>query len=117
MLEEAWRLYAQGALSDRPVRLIGIRLSELGSAEEAQLDLFDQGTTTPRRHRIYETLDDINARFGPRALQWGLSPRRDGEPRKAEKGAQLPKGDPAGGRREDPLEPDRPAGGRGSDRR
>lgn len=78
MLEESWRLFEGGKLPVRPVRLIGLGLSDLVAPEEAQPDLFDQPGVEGKDRRVSEALDRINERFGPGSLHLGVSRKRTG---------------------------------------
>jgi len=51
----AWSLYEAGRWEGKPVRLIGLGISDLGTPEPVQPDLFDEGPARPA--------DSV--RFGP----------------------------------------------------
>lgn len=71
----AWSLYENAHLPRKPVRLIGLGISELGPPQAVQQDLFDGGPNraldSARDRNLNATLDRVNARFGPGALRRG----------------------------------------------
>jgi DNA polymerase-4 len=73
LLAEAWSLFEHGRLPQRPVRLIGLGLTELGPPLPQQRDLFDVPVANERERRVAAALDAVNARFGSGVLHWGLS--------------------------------------------
>ena len=82
LLATAWSLHETADLPRKPVRLIGLGISELGPPEPVQQDLFDGGPNrtldSARDRSLNATLDRINARFGPGALRRG--PERGSQP-------------------------------------
>jgi DNA polymerase-4 len=72
---EVLALLHRGGLPERPVRLIGVGLSDLGPPGAAQPDLF-AAADDARGRRLGAALDGINARFGPGALRLGVPKRR-----------------------------------------
>jgi DNA polymerase-4 len=73
LLAEAWSLFEHGRLPRRPLRLIGLGLTELGPPLPQQPDLFEAPVANERERRVAAALDAVNARFGSGALHWGLS--------------------------------------------
>jgi len=75
LLATAWFLYDTADLPRKPVRLMGLGISELGPPQPAQRDLFDGGPNrtldSARDRSLNATLDRVNARFGPGALRRG----------------------------------------------
>jgi len=72
LLQEAWR-------DDRPIRLIGLGLSEWErGGGGGQMDLFTDPRRGLRDEALMQTLDRVNARFGNGKLGLGLG--RDGRP-------------------------------------
>jgi DNA polymerase-4 len=73
----AWSLYETARSPRKPVRLIGLGISELGPPQAVQQDLFDGGPNrtldSDRDRSLNATLDRINARFGPGALRRGAN--------------------------------------------
>lgn len=69
-LTEEW------AAKSKSVRLIGVGLSEWGAAEPRQPDLFAPAPRANRDQRLYAALDDIQRRFGKRALRLGVPDRK-----------------------------------------
>jgi len=89
ILREAWSLFLHGDLGNcvlrcstscfpavvphRPVRLIGVGISDWQEAESepVQADLFDQPQKRKQDERLLETLDKVADRFGKGVLQLG----------------------------------------------
>lgn len=67
IFEFAWRLYEGSSYVGRPVRLIGIGLSDLRTSRDEQLGLFD-GAARVRDGRLYGAMDKIRDRFGKRSI-------------------------------------------------
>jgi len=76
LLDAGWGLYQRGDLPKKPVRLIGIGLSDW-SETGRQDDLFAQLEATRPADRLLETIDAVNARFGGGKLKLGLRRDRD----------------------------------------
>jgi len=74
LLDTGWSLYRRGDLPEKPVRLVGIGLSDW-SAANPQVDLFSPSVEGNPDDRLLETIDTVNARFGGGKLRLGL--RRD----------------------------------------
>jgi hypothetical protein len=74
-----WSLYETAGLPNKPAGLIGLGISDLGTLQPVQQDLFDGGPNrtldNARDRRLNATLDRINARFGPGALRRGADRR------------------------------------------
>ncbi|MBT8429135.1 MAG: DNA polymerase IV [Gammaproteobacteria bacterium] len=77
ILREAWTLFLHGKLPRKPVRLIGVGISDWQQAESesAQADLFDQPQERAKNERLLETLDRVADRFGKGKLQVGCTAR------------------------------------------
>jgi DNA polymerase-4 len=56
------------AKQEKPIRLIGIRISSL-VGEEKQLPMFDSGTEKPER--LDKAIDKIRSKYGPTAIKTG----------------------------------------------
>jgi len=68
IFKSAWNLYQQSAYTGRPVRLIGVRLSDFGRESGTQLGLFD----IPKKEKtrsIYLAMDAIRDKFGADAIK------------------------------------------------
>jgi DNA polymerase-4 len=79
ILREAWSLFLHGDLPHKPVRLIGVGMSDWQQVETepAQADLFDQPLERKRDKRLLETLDRVTDRFGKGVLQLGYTTKTD----------------------------------------
>ncbi|MCP4043388.1 MAG: DNA polymerase IV, partial [Gammaproteobacteria bacterium] len=73
ILREAWALFLHGNLPRKPVRLIGVGVSDWQPAEPVQADLFEHPRERERDNRLLETLDRVADRFGKRMLQLGIT--------------------------------------------
>lgn len=75
LIPELKKLFVKAYQAGRPVRLIGVRLSQL-SEDSYQPGLFDNHE---RNEKLYEALDKLNTRFGiktiSRAATFGISTR------------------------------------------
>jgi DNA polymerase-4 len=77
MLRTAWQLFLEGKLPDKPVRLIGIGISDWGEGQPAQADLFSQPEQQEDNKRLLKTIDAVTEKFGRNLLQVGLSRKPD----------------------------------------
>ena len=73
MLKTAWRLFLDGRLPNKPVRLIGIGISGWEEDQPAQTELFDQPAQQIENKRLLQTLDAVTEKFGKHLLQLGVS--------------------------------------------
>jgi len=73
ILREAWSLFLNGNLPRKPVRLIGVGISnwQQVESEPTQADLFDQPQDSEKDDRLLQTLDRVAERFGKGKLQLG----------------------------------------------
>jgi DNA polymerase IV len=71
ILQAALGLARWPAFQGRPVRLIGIGLSDWAEGP-AQRDLFSPREDEARAAKLYETLDRVQARWGPGSLRLGM---------------------------------------------
>jgi DNA polymerase-4 len=71
MLTTAWRLFLDGKLPDKPVRLIGIGISHWEENQPAQADLFDKPQQQQDNRRLLQTIDAVSEKFGKHLLQVG----------------------------------------------
>ena len=68
----ACRLMEKTAVGKRPVRLLGISLSNLSATEAGrQLSLFDRNASNEKRKALNKTADSIIERFGNRGIRPG----------------------------------------------
>jgi hypothetical protein len=67
---EVQRLLAREKLAE-PIRLLGVGVTNLGSASASQLALFGPDRERQRRSQLNRALDEIVDRFGPRAVTRG----------------------------------------------
>ena len=77
ILREAWALFLHGKLPRKPVRLIGVGISDWQKAEPLQTDLFDQPREPEDDDRLLKTIDRVADRFGKGMLQIGGARRTD----------------------------------------
>jgi DNA polymerase-4 len=73
MLKTAWRLFLDGKLPNKPVRLIGIGISGWEEDQPAQTDLFSQPEQQEDNKRLLKTIDAVTEKFGKHLLQVGVS--------------------------------------------
>ena len=81
MLKTAWRLFLDGKLPNKPVRLIGIGISDWEEHQSAQADLFDQPEQQQENQRLLNTIDAVTEKFGKHLLQVGVSRKPDKQDR------------------------------------
>ena len=77
ILREAWALFLHSNLPRKPVRLIGVGISDWQQAEPVQADLFDQPQEREEDDRLLETIDHVTDRFGKGMLQIGGTMKTD----------------------------------------
>lgn len=75
ILKTAWRLFQDSKLPRKPVRLIGVGISDWGEGQSAQADLFDQPERQEDDTRVLQTIDAVSDKFGKGLLQVG-APRK-----------------------------------------
>ena len=73
ILRESWALFLNGNLPSKPVRLIGVGISDWQQTESepVQADLFSQPQKRKIDDRLLETIDRVADRFGKGILQLG----------------------------------------------
>jgi DNA polymerase-4 len=77
MLKTAWRLFLEGKLPKKPVRLIGIGISGWEEDQPAQTDLFGQPEQQQDNKQLLKTIDAVTEKFGKHLLQVGVSRKPD----------------------------------------
>ncbi len=77
ILREAWALFLHSNLPHKPVRLIGVGISDWQQAEPMQADLFEQPQEREEDDRLLATIDHVTDRFGKGILQIGGMPKTD----------------------------------------
>ena len=79
ILREAWKLFLHGKLPRKPVRLIGVGISDWQQpdSEPAQADLFEPQEKREKDDRLLQTLDRVTDRFGKGKLQLGYATKAD----------------------------------------
>jgi len=73
ILKMAWRLFLGGKLPKKPVRLIGVGISNWEEDKPAQADLFDPPEQREDNQRLLKTIDDVTEKFGKGMLELGVS--------------------------------------------
>jgi len=71
--QTALELLAEPGFRNKAVRLIGVGLSNWGSGEPVQPDLFEDLGDPERDDRLYSTLDAVRERFGGQSLRMGMA--------------------------------------------
>ena len=69
----AWRLFLDGQLPKKPVRLIGVGISGWEKSAPAQADLFDEPGRSEGNERLLNAIDAVAEKFGKGMLQVGVS--------------------------------------------
>lgn len=77
MLQTAWSLYSHGDLPHKPVRLIGIGLSDWADGESLQGDLFSPIDGQAGDEDLLRTIDRVTERYGTGKLQLGMRSKPD----------------------------------------
>ena len=77
ILREAWELFLHSKLPRKPVRLVGVGISDWQETESVQAELFEQPGKREKDDRLLETLDRVSDRFGKGALQLGCTLKTD----------------------------------------
>lgn len=67
----AWQLFQDGKLPNKPVRLIGVGISDWAEGMPAQADLFEQTEQLQQDQRLLRTIDKVTEKFGKGKLQVG----------------------------------------------
>ncbi len=80
IFHESCSLLERSEAGKRPVRLLGISLSNLTEGTEMrQISLFEEEKTGRKRSELYEAVDTIGNRFGPEAIKPGTLIEKKGE--------------------------------------
>lgn len=77
ILDTAAQLLRTGDLPDRPVRLVGVGISDWADARDPQQELFDTPQQRAAGRQLLQTIDAVSAKFGHGKLQLGLPPGSD----------------------------------------
>jgi DNA polymerase-4 len=78
ILKTVWQLFLGSNLPNKPVRLIGVGISNWAEPGTAQADLFDQPEQYKDKQRVLKTIDAVSEKFGKGMLQVGV-PRKAGK--------------------------------------
>ena len=78
ILKTAWHLFQHGNLPKKPVRLIGVGVSDWKDTQPAQADLFDNSEQRQESQQLLKIIDDVTEKFGQGMLQVGVG-RKAGE--------------------------------------
>jgi len=76
LFQVAWELFVTSSFTDRPIRLIGLGISDWGNNENTNLDLFACEERDNRARRLYSMLDSAADRFGNGKLSLGAPARK-----------------------------------------
>ena len=72
ILNEAYSLFRESCSWEKPVRSIGVRVSDIVQADvPVQLDIFSNESQRDKRHKLDMALDSIRNRFGQKAVVRG----------------------------------------------
>ena len=77
ILKTAWQLFLDSDLPKKPVRLIGVGISDWEQNNPAQADLFDQPGQHENKQQVLKTIDAVTSKFGKGMLQVGMSRKSD----------------------------------------
>jgi DNA polymerase-4 len=75
ILNTAWSLFNSRDLPSKPVRLIGVGISDWQAQETAQADMFEPVEQKVHDRKILAAIDTVEEKFGKRILQVGM-PRK-----------------------------------------
>ncbi|MCB1761967.1 MAG: DNA polymerase IV [Gammaproteobacteria bacterium] len=81
ILGAARALFNQRRIPNKPIRLIGVGISDWQEPESPQADLFGQSQRRKIDDRLLATIDQATDRFGEGALQLGCALKQRSEPR------------------------------------
>jgi len=73
LFKTAWALFLSGKLPEKPVRLIGVGVSDWAEGESNQPDLFDQPGEKQPNKKLLEMIDNVTEKYGKGALRIGMS--------------------------------------------
>ncbi|MCG8023957.1 MAG: DNA polymerase IV [Candidatus Thiodiazotropha endolucinida] len=73
ILREGWALFLHSNLPHKPVRLIGVGISDWQQTKPVQADLFEQPQAREEDDRLLETIDQVTDRFGKGVLKIGAT--------------------------------------------
>ena len=76
ILKTAWQLFLSGDLPEKPVRLIGVGISDWQEKQPAQADLFDQPEQREENQRVLKAIDAVSEKFGKGKLKMGVSRKK-----------------------------------------
>jgi len=77
ILKTAWRLFLDGGLPQKPVRLIGVGISDWAEDRPGQADLFAEPARREDDRRLLQTIDAVAEKFGKGLLQVGMPRKTD----------------------------------------
>lgn len=76
MLATAWSLFNKGDLPKKPVRLIGVGVSDWEQRDVAQTDLFEPADDPAQDRKILDAIDTVTEKFGKPMLGVGMPPKK-----------------------------------------
>ena len=77
ILREVWELFLHSKLPHKPVRLIGVGISDWQETKSVQAELFVQSGKREKDDRLLQTLDRVSDRFGKGILHLGCTLKTD----------------------------------------
>ena len=78
LLTTGWKLFKNGTLPLKPVRLIGIGISDWEAPEQVQTELFAQAAASTTNPKILEAIDKLGDKYGKPLLRIGVNKRSGG---------------------------------------
>lgn len=72
LLEEFTKLYFDN-VKDYPIRRINVRVAKLTSDQFVQMDLFNNAFKSKKEHDLYETIGELQEKYGKNAINMAIS--------------------------------------------
>ncbi|MCW8881597.1 MAG: DNA polymerase IV, partial [Sedimenticola sp.] len=76
LFKVAWDLFQVSGYMGKPIRLIGLGVSDWGDNSGTNMDLFSEEPASDREQRLYSMMDEASDRFGKGVISLGIPEKK-----------------------------------------